>query len=133
MTLNFSSHWRSAREDSAVKPGSTGSSLDVECNRGNAAGMANNSATAQMSRFIGSSDSLRNRLLGQNFAQHEISNQRETCPFPVIRLDRINNSENEVQDPSAHSPKPDQPEHAEKGQRRRLIRSIGRVRDHRRK
>src|SRR6201984_3741864 len=133
MALNFSSHWRSAREDSAEKPESTGSSLDVECNHGNATVRPSNNTLAQMIRFIGSSDSLRNRLLRQNFAQHKISNQRETRPFPLIRLDRINNSENEVQDPSAHSPKPDQPEYTEKSQRRCLIRSIVRERDDRRK
>src|SRR5437016_14026856 len=95
--------------------------------------MASNIATTQMIRFIGSSDSLRSRLLRQNFTQHKISNQRETRPFPLIRLDRINNSENEVQDPSAHSPKPYQPEDTEKSQWRRLIRGIVRVRDNRRK
>src|SRR5260370_4286547 len=131
MALNFSSHWRSSCEDSAEKPESTGSSLEVGCNQGNAAGMASNSATAQTIRLIGSSDGLRNRLLRQNFAQHKISNHRETCPFPLVRLDRVNNSENEVQDPSAHSPKPDQPESTEKRHRSRLTRTILQVLDNR--
>src|SRR6267154_23005 len=95
MALNFSSHWRSACEDSAEKPESTGSSLEIGCNQGNAAGMASNSATAQRIGLIGSSDGLRNRLLRQNLAQHKISNHRETCPFALIRLDRVNNSENQ--------------------------------------
>src|SRR4030095_14354343 len=57
IALNFSSHWRSARDASAENPNRTGSSPDMECNHGNAAGIPNNTAITQTIRLISSSES----------------------------------------------------------------------------
>src|SRR5205807_5571897 len=56
-----------------------------------------------------------------------------TRPLSLVRLDRIDDPEDQVQDPTTHAPKPDRAKHAEKSPRRRLIVSVVRLRGNGRK
>jgi len=59
-----------------------------------------------MIRFMGSSDTLGSRFVQAKFyATQNLQSQGKTCPFPLIRLDRVDNSENEVQGPIRPFPK----------------------------
>ena len=108
------------RDDSAENPESTASSLHTDCRNGSTAAKTSSPANTTRIRFISSSNSSRNWLFAQNPEQYKVPDQWISRPLPVIRLDRIHDSQNQIKHPSTNCPKPDHSKSAEKRQGRWL-------------
>src|SRR3981189_2536244 len=105
IALNFSSHCRSARDDSAEKPKSAVSSPVAEPRRGINAANTSKAVVNRNARFIGppktNMKSARDYLV-----QNPAANQRKCGPFAVVRLNPINNRQDHVRDSAAHCKEP---------------------------
>src|SRR5262249_32008814 len=120
MARIFSSHWRSAREESALKPKSGRSSPAVECKKGNKAIPASKPAAIRDARFM-SPPSQFTDSSEDDISKNPSADQRKLCPLALVCLDPVDDRQGKVDGPAAHAHQPDENKWPEKGKRKGVL------------